>query len=201
MSVSFSLSEGQKRPRGRSHSPFNSFTNRRQNLRSSSFHHRLRSQGVNQFEHRNPTPRTQTPQTPKPQTPIRVSRHRLPQRIRGRRFHFGLGGERRGASFLIGPFASEKSKKTTRISFLNKPFKMTYENLNVLAQCRRATNCDRRAKFRTMDGTCNNWANPIWGSSGHTFVRLLEAEYGKNGKHNSRFSSVCVLQDDRGFSS
>ena len=31
--------------------------------------------------------------------------------------------------------------------------------------------------YRTMNGTCNNCASPLWGSSTATIQRMLEAEY------------------------
>lgn len=39
-------------------------------------------------------------------------------------------------------------------------------------------NCNENARFRTIDGTCNNLANPRWGSVGDKFLRLEPADYG-----------------------
>ena len=38
--------------------------------------------------------------------------------------------------------------------------------------------CDETARYRTIDGTCNNLANPLWGSVGDKFLRLEPADYG-----------------------
>ena len=47
-----------------------------------------------------------------------------------------------------------------------------------------AVPCDEdlcfHAKFRSFDGTCNNFARPLWGASLTAFKRLLPAEY-ENG--------------------
>ena len=38
-------------------------------------------------------------------------------------------------------------------------------------------NCDPSSKFRTIDGTCNNLANPTQGAAGTPFRRMLPAHY------------------------
>lgn len=38
--------------------------------------------------------------------------------------------------------------------------------------------CNSNSRFRTIDGTCNNLANPSWGSVGDKFLRLVPADYG-----------------------
>lgn len=39
-------------------------------------------------------------------------------------------------------------------------------------------NCNADAPFRTIDGRCNNLANPLWGSVGDEFRRIVPAAYG-----------------------
>lgn len=39
-------------------------------------------------------------------------------------------------------------------------------------------NCNENARFRTIDGTCNNLERPLWGSVGDKFLRLEPADYG-----------------------
>ena len=38
--------------------------------------------------------------------------------------------------------------------------------------------CDPNARFRTIDGTCNNLQNPSFGAAGDKFQRLAPADYG-----------------------
>ena len=38
--------------------------------------------------------------------------------------------------------------------------------------------CDPNARFRTIDGTCNNLQNPSFGAAGDKFQRLVPADYG-----------------------
>ena len=38
--------------------------------------------------------------------------------------------------------------------------------------------CDPNARFRTIDGTCNNLRNPLWGAAGTEFIRLVQPDFG-----------------------
>ena len=64
--------------------------------------------------------------------------------------------------------------------------------------------CDVDDRYRTIDGTCNNIANPRWGSVGDKFLRLEPADYGdcvstirraKSGKKlpNARQISINII--------
>lgn len=50
--------------------------------------------------------------------------------------------------------------------------------------CAPKISCDPNAVYRTINGSCNNLANPLWGSSNTPYVRLLPAVFadGKSGK-------------------
>ena len=39
------------------------------------------------------------------------------------------------------------------------------------------TKCDRNAKYRTFDGTCNNVKHPLWGSAMMPQIRMLPPKY------------------------
>jgi hypothetical protein len=42
---------------------------------------------------------------------------------------------------------------------------------------RRDVICDPTAKYRTIDGSCNNLQNPLWGRSNRPHRRFLKAQY------------------------
>ncbi|XP_003247028.1 peroxidase-like isoform X2 [Acyrthosiphon pisum] len=50
-------------------------------------------------------------------------------------------------------------------------------NIIYYEQCARRVTCKRNAIYRTVDGTCNNLRNPLWGSSETPYIRLAEAAY------------------------
>lgn len=37
--------------------------------------------------------------------------------------------------------------------------------------------CDASAPYRTMNGVCNNLQFPVWGQSGTSFIRIIQADY------------------------
>ena len=43
--------------------------------------------------------------------------------------------------------------------------------------CNREVTCDENAIYRTIDGTCNNLENPLWGSAGLQHWRILPFSY------------------------
>ena len=52
------------------------------------------------------------------------------------------------------------------------------EVMEEFIQCEdRTVSCPNTCKFRTIDGTCNNLGNPLWGASNTAFSRLCPAVY------------------------
>lgn len=75
-------------------------------------------------------------------------------------------------------------------------------NLSGCLQYQTKPNCSDmcfHTKYRTIDGTCNNLQNPLWGSSHTQFRRILRPIY-ENG-FNTPVGKVCkeVLRVGRGF--
>ena len=69
--------------------------------------------------------------------------------------------------------------------------------------------CDPHAKFRTIDGTCNNLRNPLWGAAGTPFRRIVAPDFGDcisslrlarsgNPMPNARTVSLTVHGRDSG---
>uniref|UniRef100_A0A1B6MCZ0 Peroxidase n=1 Tax=Graphocephala atropunctata TaxID=36148 RepID=A0A1B6MCZ0_9HEMI len=48
---------------------------------------------------------------------------------------------------------------------------------DVADQCVRVPACDRSARYRSINGSCNNLNFPMWGVAGSALVRLLPANY------------------------
>lgn len=44
--------------------------------------------------------------------------------------------------------------------------------------CPAATPICQKSRYRTLDGTCNNMQNPLWGSANMRYSRLLTPRYG-----------------------
>ncbi|KAA0184437.1 hypothetical protein HAZT_HAZT009159 [Hyalella azteca] len=55
--------------------------------------------------------------------------------------------------------------------------------------CPRAPPCNPRAKYRSIDGTCNNLENPLYGKSETSFQRVMPPVYG-DGVSSPRTRSV-----------
>ena len=89
--------------------------------------------------------------------------------------------------------AEKVYNEQNEIDFVKHVSNFTYDdllspvNLELLANLsgclshRRHVNCSQdictHRKFRTIDGSCNNLQNPLWGSSLTSFKRLLPAQY------------------------
>lgn len=50
-------------------------------------------------------------------------------------------------------------------------------NDGFLKQCAPLVKCDPYAKYRSVNGSCNNLEIPTWGTSGSSFYRMLNANY------------------------
>ncbi|KAL8579057.1 hypothetical protein ACOMHN_035996 [Nucella lapillus] len=44
-------------------------------------------------------------------------------------------------------------------------------------QGRKGKLCDREAKYRSLDGSCNNRRHPLWGAAGQPYLRLIPPHY------------------------
>lgn len=55
-------------------------------------------------------------------------------------------------------------------------------NNDYLAQCAPQVKCDPNAKYRSINGSCNNLITPTWGAAETPFLRMLNANFndGKN---------------------
>lgn len=60
------------------------------------------------------------------------------------------------------------------IDFQNvvQPFDYFYKT------CAASVTCDKNAVYRSINGSCNNLENPLWGSVDTPYVRLGPAAYG-----------------------
>ena len=76
-----------------------------------------------------------------------------------------IKGERNGGcrNYRIGPKQSKRVKNICNWSNKRKPV------------------CQRNAKYRTEDGSCNNLKNALIGSSGTPFSQMLKATYHNRG--------------------
>lgn len=50
-------------------------------------------------------------------------------------------------------------------------------NSNYLIKCAPRVKCDPNAKYRTINGSCNNLHQPTLGAAKTPFLRLLDANY------------------------
>lgn len=57
-----------------------------------------------------------------------------------------------------------------------QPYNTYYE------KCATPVTCDVHSKYRTLNGSCNNLENKLWGSSGTPYIRLTPANYA-DGKY------------------
>lgn len=52
---------------------------------------------------------------------------------------------------------------------------------DIADQCVKVPKCDEKAKYRSINGSCNNLIFPMWGMAGTALVRLVRAAY-RDGK-------------------
>jgi len=46
-----------------------------------------------------------------------------------------------------------------------------------LKECAPIVKCDPNAKYRSLNGSCNNLKTPTWGAAATPFLRLLDADF------------------------
>lgn len=51
--------------------------------------------------------------------------------------------------------------------------------------------CDPSARYRTIDGSCNNLRNPTWGMTGSLFNRLIPAKYADGMQKSQKSVNLC----------
>lgn len=67
--------------------------------------------------------------------------------------------------------------------------KFSAKNTILAGNCPALPRCKPHAKYRTLDGTCNNIHHPLWGKSETAFQRILPAKY-DDGVRSPRTRSV-----------
>lgn len=50
-------------------------------------------------------------------------------------------------------------------------------NDDFLKECAPIVKCDPNAKYRSLNGSCNNLKTPTWGAAATPFLRLLDADF------------------------
>lgn len=50
-------------------------------------------------------------------------------------------------------------------------------NDDFLKKCAPIVKCDPNAKYRSLNGSCNNLKTPTWGAATTPFLRLLDANF------------------------
>lgn len=56
-------------------------------------------------------------------------------------------------------------------------------------KCAPKVTCIENAIYRTINGSCNNLMNPLWGSSETPYIRVSEAAY-----HDGEFGQWTIFQ-------
>jgi peroxidase len=51
------------------------------------------------------------------------------------------------------------------------------DDINLADKCFSKPDCDIEYRFRTMDGSCNNLDNPVWGQANTANIRIIQANY------------------------
>jgi len=50
-------------------------------------------------------------------------------------------------------------------------------DINLADKCFPKPDCDAKYRYRTMDGSCNNLENPVWGQANTVNIRIIQANY------------------------
>jgi len=68
-------------------------------------------------------------------------------------------------------------------------------DIDLADQCFPKPECDPSAKFRTIDGGCNNLIFPTWGQAHTANTRIIQADYsdGRRYYHNKK---IVIIYDD-----
>lgn len=53
-------------------------------------------------------------------------------------------------------------------------------DINLADKCFPKPDCDTKYRYRTMDGSCNNLENPVWGQANTANIRIIQANYSDN---------------------
>ena len=83
------------------------------------------------------------------------------------------------------------------ITLMNKETNLTllesslYSQLMVGTASRNNPECDREAKYRKLDGSCNNLASPQWGATATPMPRLMDNAY-SDGKFLTFFYVIII---------
>ncbi|XP_026813543.1 peroxidase-like [Rhopalosiphum maidis] len=71
------------------------------------------------------------------------------------------------------------------------------DDINLADKCFSKPDCDIEYRFRTMDGSCNNLDNPVWGQANTANIRIIQANYSDNNSEIRKAKSGNELPNVR----